>query len=279
MTTRTAPPADGVHPNIPEAEYRKWDAYNHSALCQFHRSAAHVREALDGVSEPTDAMEFGSAFHIAVLERERFASAVALEPKFAGTGSVAARKAWNDANAGRIVIPEAKAPTIAAMIAAVRSNPECRKLAATKGLAETCVVWTDKATGLRCKGRVDKWYKDFGLFADLKTTEDASERKFTRSVIDYWYWTQSEFYRMGFEALGYPVEGLILAVEKKPPHGVAVYSLSPWAEVARKQIRNWLAQAAVCEREGKWPGYTVGAVPIDVPNWLEKQWETFGGDE
>lgn len=271
---KPAPP-DGVYPNVPDSEYRQWDAINHSALCKFDHSAAHVYEALHGESEPTDAMEFGSAFHIAVLERERFASAVALEPKFTGTGSVAARKAWNDANAGRIVIPEAKAQTIAAMIAAVRANPECRKLAATPGLAETCIVWTDKATGLRCKGRVDKFYKDYGLFVDLKTTEDASERKFTRSVTDYWYWTQSEFYRMGFAALGYKVEGLILAVEKKPPHGVAVYSLLPWSEIAQKQIRNWLQQAAVCVRENKWPGYMVGAVPIGVPAWLERQWANF----
>jgi hypothetical protein len=35
----------------------------------------------------------------------------------------------------------------------------------------------------------------------------------------------------------------------------------------------------VCMKEGKWPGYTVGSVPIQCPAWLEKQWANFEGSE
>lgn len=274
---KIAPPADGIHTRVPFEVYRSWDAWNHSALSKFHLSAMHALAAYnEEAGEPTADQQLGSAIHVWILERDQYAAKVALQPQFSGEGSKAIKAAWEAANAHKIIIPSHRQADVEAVGRAIRANAQCRALAMNPGDPETAIVWTDKATGLRLKGRCDKWYGKHGLFLDLKSTRDASERKFTRSIVDYWYWTQAEFYRTGFAACGAADHrGLLLAVEKDRPYGVAIYAVDHWRELAGKQIRNWLSQAKVCQDAGKWPGFVEGIVQTQPPKWLEQSWANF----
>lgn len=268
------PPAPGIYPNTPMEVYQSWDCWNHSALSKFSLSAMHGNAARDGeYDDPTADMELGSAIHVWVLERENYDAKVARRPKFTGEGSRAVAADWESKHAGKHIIPNDRHADVVAVGEAIRRNEQCRRLAMNKGHVETCLVWKDERTGLLLKGRCDKWYPDYGLFLDLKSTKDASESKFTRSIVDYWYWTQAQMYREGFAALGYKDQrGLILAVEKEAPYGVAIYGLDHWRELAAKQLRLWLAQAAECEAKKVWPGYVEGIVQTMPPNWLEKKY-------
>ena len=67
-------PAVGVHPNVPIAEYHRWNAIGSTGLKHFKRSPAHYQAYLAEGSEDTPAMQMGRPFHAAVLEPDTFAS-------------------------------------------------------------------------------------------------------------------------------------------------------------------------------------------------------------
>jgi len=267
-------PEPGIYPNVPMSEYAAWDALNHSALRMFDHSPAHVRNVLDGGAfEATDSMEFGSAVHAWVLERERYADLVALRPEFVGTGSKGARAAWEAANAGKVQIPHDRQADVERIGRVIHADPNCRRLARNPGHRECCIVWDDN--GVRCKGRVDKFYHTLGMALDLKTTRDASPAKFAKSVVDFGYASQAAFYTRGLAALGVTLTKFyILAVENEAPFGAAVYTLDDeFMRIGRTQVTLWMQQAAACVKSGQWPGYPSGVVSLSPPAWWAKQWE------
>jgi hypothetical protein len=268
------PPEPGIYPNVPMSEYAAWDALNHSALKWFDHSPAHVKRVLDGAEfEPSDAMEFGSAVHAWVLERERYAEVVALRPDFEGKGSKAERAAWESTNAHKVQIPFDRQADVEAVGRVIMADPNCRRLARNPGHRECCLVWDDN--GVRCKGRCDKFYHTLGMALDLKTTKDASPTKFARGIVDYGYASQAAFYTRGLAALGVTLTKFyILAVENEAPFGAAVYTLDDeFMRIGRTQVALWMQQAAACFKSGEWPGYPSGVVSLSPPAWWAKQWE------
>src|SRR3546814_8878287 len=109
------------------------------------------------------------------------------------------------------------------MHTALMRDPEVAALFA-EGESEVTLRWVDEATGLRCKARADRWNRRRRYMADLKTTDDASERGFGRSVVNYGYDITHAHYCEGARACGEPVDKyLIVAQEKKAPYLAAVY--------------------------------------------------------
>src|SRR3546814_3281193 len=108
-----------------------------------------------------------------------------------------------------------------------------------EGDSEVTLRWTDEATGLQCKARADRWNRLRRYMADLKTTDDASERGFGRSVVKYGYDVTHAHYCEGARACGEPVDKyLIVAQEQKAPYLAAVYELDAAAESRGHDIRN-----------------------------------------
>src|SRR3546814_5242986 len=103
--------------------------------------------------------------------------------------------------------------------------------------------------------------------ADLKTTDDASERGFGRSVVNYGYDITHAHYCEGARACGEPVDKyLIVAQEKKAPYLAAVYELDAAAESRGYEIRNAGMQTMLgCLSTNTWPGYPRGAPPPRKP--------------
>ena len=122
---------------------------------------------------------------------------------------------------------------------------------------------------LRCKGRVDYYDPRGGVLADLKTTRDASEDAFSRSAWDYGYFRQLAFYAHALERLGFEVsEVLVIAAEKEPPYGVAVYAVEDQAlRAGWRQVEDLVAVYARCEATGVWPCYCEDAQPLTLPAW------------
>src|SRR3546814_20581738 len=91
-----------------------------------------------------------------------------------------------------------------------------------EGDSDVKLRWTDEATGLQCKARADRWNRLRRYRADLKTTDEASERGFGRSVVKYGYDVTHAHYCEGARACGEPVDKyLIVAQEKKAQIGRA----------------------------------------------------------
>ena len=141
-----------------------------------------------------------------------------------------------------------------------------------EGIAEKTIIWDDLATGAPCKARPDFVTQRMGstFIVDLKTTEDASPRGFSRSAYKYRYHVQAAFYLDGYEqAHGVTPEAFIfIAVEKNPPYLVACYIYGPEdLSLARETYRANLATYLECRNSNSWPGYPEIINPLELPNY------------
>lgn len=260
----------GIYENIPFADYLAIEAVNHSTLRRMGDSALHYSHAKAAPpTPPGDSMRIGSALHAWMLERERFAELVAIQPQFSGKGSVALREEWQAAHEGMTIIDGDEHAAVLGMGLAIGSHPEARKYAAKPGQREVVVVWIDEATGLKCKARCDKFFPTIGLGVDIKTTRDAGTDAFEKSIADYGYHTQLAFYRRGMRAATKgETEFVIVAVENTAPYGCAVYDVDQDAlKIGEKYCETWLARVAECQKSGEWPGYRQEVMTIGLPRW------------
>jgi hypothetical protein len=266
---------DGLHENLPLEVYheRILGVASKSALDLVRRSPLHYKSWVDGAtSEETEALHFGSALHCAQLEPERFARVYSAEPDFGDCRfkePKARRDQWRAENKESLKLSAREAADIRGMVASVRAHPVAGPML-EQGITEVTLKWRDQETGLTCKGRADHWGKGLSLCADLKSTVDASEYAFHRTIFKYGYDKQCAFYMDGFEACGEPLQYFIFcAVEKTPPYAVAVDSCTPEViDHARRQVRESMRRLADCLATGEFPGYSENIRNVYLPSWM-----------
>lgn len=199
---------------------------------------------------------------------------------------------WMQNNGHRTVLTHEQFEQLRNMRDAIMAHPAASRLLKAEGEAELSAYWMqpviDPKTGETigeqlCRVRPDYWRKD-GIIVDLKTTEDASEEEFARSIAKWAYHVQDDFYRQGiaqalrqgggFEDFAAPRAFLFIAVEKTAcvvdgqAKGVAVYSLDDESRaLGQMQWRGDLARYTQCQNSGEWPGYSPKIRQIKLPAW------------
>jgi hypothetical protein len=115
---------------------------------------------------------------------------------------------------------------------------------------------------------------------DLKTARDASPRGFTRSIADYGYDVQRQWYLDALNTVTGPMpagmepEMVFVAVEKDPPYLVGIYQLpSIWTAMGATKARKARQVYAECTESGIWPGYSTDVQLLSPPTWLIYQHE------
>lgn len=269
-----------ILPGTSWPQYTAIDAVNWSTLKHLAESPRHYRHALraDRAEEQTVALAKGSALHYAIFEPHRLDRDVAVWD--GGRRGTNAYKAWLADNAGKLEIGADAAGEVRAMAAAVRSHPAAGPLLAA-GEAEVAIRWTDPATGLRCKGRLD-WLNEHAdegriLLVDLKSTRSTHPRRFAAQAARLGYHEQLAFYRRGLRALfgeDRPIDVAIIAVESAAPFDVVVYELDDDALYpGDESVSELLAKLAVCVEANHWPGRAEEPLRLDLPAWV------FPGDD
>jgi exodeoxyribonuclease VIII len=260
------------------AEYHSHPAVSKSHLDQIAKSPLHYwARYLDPnreVPEPTAAMAIGSAVHTHVLELDQWDANYVVMPEGINKLTKAGKAEWEAFKAaanGRTVLSRSDADLVMRIGQAVLTHPAAAFLLSRPGKAETTHMWTDAETGLACKCRPD-WITDDGdLVVDLKTTQDASSREFANSCAKFRYHVQAGFYCDGLAKANAvePSEFIFIAVETKPPFGVAVYAASPEMKAAgRRRSQQDLAKLAECKAANSWPSYSTDIQPLDLPKWI-----------
>lgn len=266
--------APGLYPNIPADEYHRWPLASQTILTMLRdKSPAHVKHFRDNPPEPTPSQRLGAAVHMAVLQPDLFPKHYVRAPevdKRTRAGQVVWAAFLEEAG-GRIILTPDEWDRCMAMRAAVAAHPIARKL--LEGEAERSAIWRDPDTGVLCKGRFDEISRSVGAITDLKTTTDASPEAFSRAIYRYGYYLQAAHYLSGAKALGLPADFFVfIAVEKDPPHAVAVYHVRGDAiQAGLDELRSLLELYARCEATGEWPGYPAEAVEIDLPPWAYRE--------
>ena len=253
--------------------YRATEAVNWSTLREMQASPARYQWRLTHPPEETAAMRLGRATHTAVFEPDRLALEYAI-----WEGSRRAGPEWSDfaaANAMRTILKLDEYETALAIRDAVRANRDARRLLRS-GQAEVSLEWTDKATGIVCKARLD-WLSP-GRIVELKTTKSIDAHEWERTFAASLYHGQLAFYARGLAAQGRrraAPSAYVIAVENTPPFEVGVFEVGEdelWAgEVIVERL---LARLAECRAAGKWPGRYDGVQRLRLPAWAYPADET-----
>lgn len=260
---------------MPMAEYQAEHGVSQSRLKLLRQSPLHLRHAIDNPEEPTDAMILGNLEHLLVLEPSLFAKAFWSRPvtykndkgeekPWHGASNVC--KTWLKAHADRPVISSENEDRLLGMADAIRAHPAAAA-ALLEGLPEQALFCEDAETGLQIKCRAD-WMTG-NSFVDPKTCLDASPAGFAKVVANLGYHIQAAFSLDIAKVLSLGKECfLFIAVEKDPPHAVAVYQLDEASiEYGRQEYRRLLNIYLDCVSTNQWPGYSSEIVPLSIPRW------------
>lgn len=228
-------------------------------------------------------LDFGRVAHARVLGKGSDIVVVL------GTGKD--RNAWNT-NESKANVAKARAAgknpiklrdnqAINEMADRLRQHELAGPLLARPGRHEQVGVWRDPTTGVWCRLMAD-FLPDVArgarlICVDYKTTIDASPGGFAKSMANYGYDQQGDWYTAGLHALDprdeYP-QFVLIAQEKTPPYAVTVNYLNEQA-LARGHHRNRRARElyAACAASGRWPGYPAEPVELHLPAYAARQFE------
>ena len=284
-------PAGQILLGVPAEEYQRRElGVATSGVLQRLRTKtpAHIKAWVSQQDEETPAKAFGKAYHCAVFEPEVFAATYckppvnpprdlrylrdAKRPGESTLESIAFWDAWDAEHAGRIQLSQDFFELIEEMLAGLRSNPLVNNLLFVEGgNNEVTMRWTDAATDVPCKARADRWLRKMRVMVDLKSTDDASEEAFRRSVDKFGYHIQHAHYSEGAMACGEPLdEYLIVAQEKDAPYLARVFRVDAAAEARGFELRERGLQILKrCREANEWPGY-VGITELSLPPWALK---------
>lgn len=289
-------PAAGIHPGVPFHVYAQWDAVNHSLLKHFERSPLHAKHAIENPREQTQALLMGHALHVATFEPARFAEEFCIIPEF-NCSTTVGKEGFRNCIANMIgrdlseaetklrkeellelgklegrktILDEGDFAELQGMGTAIRSSRVASHYVNAPGQCEVSCLWKDDSTGLLCKGRFDKLIPR--VIVELKSCRNAKAGPFGRDCANFFYHAQAAHY-----VAGHPEGGqkhVIIAVESKPPHGVAVYSLSARDLQSGELLRRrWLNDYADAVATGEWPGYPDEVLELELPGWAQQQEE------
>ncbi len=273
-------------PGMLYAEYAKVDALNASLLKQMHRSPAHAKAWLDNREldeETTEALEFGSAFHAALLEPQRFREFMVVRPKFdrrTKLGKQLDIEFEYSLPINAIVVKEKWLEQITGMLNSLLFHPLASQLL-TEGVRETCLFWNDEKTQVPCKARFD-FVSSGGIPIDIKTTIDAQHETASRHIFseDRLYWLQAGHYAAGAKATKVCMSDsfIFIFIEKKPPYALSIKSFEgPDLEVAMIHRDRLVKKYKQAVETGIWDGYPVNpSLAVTSGDWFFKK---YGGDE
>lgn len=258
------------------SDYFKQPGHNWSLIKAMDDSALAYHHALTNPREDTAALALGRVVHSLVFEPET------LDTDYAVFDGPARRgkewEAFKAANEGRTIFKTDEIAEARAMAAAIRANPLVQPYLKAAGQFERVVSWTDPATGLFAKAKMDWIIPSQRILIDLKTTKSIAPRRFAADVARYKYHGQMAHYSNGCEyGLGWrPDRVILIAVEKSAPYDVAVYEMDDAGKECGKELAaTLLGRIKWCEERNVWPGAqfdwdtrTLTETTLELPGWL-----------
>ena len=273
---------NGFYRNLPEKEYHASEGVSKSDMNQILRSPAHWKSP-----DPpdTEAMEFGSAMHPGILEPDRFKKEFVVYPANclvgSGEGQRSRKKDFDDAvaaNKQTVIKPDCM-DQITAMKDAILLNPDVKELQLLEGgESELSAYYHDTDFEVLTRIRIDYLNPNTHRLADVKSTTDAREHKFTGIAYDKGYQIQAGHYLYTTTRLTNVThdEFYFIAVERPKVKGQYVGVMVYRAD--NEMITNGLLQRSraltiykECVKADQWSGYPPGVRPLSLPGWVRRK--------
>lgn len=260
--------------DLPENEYHARPELSSTGARRILDSPARFRYWADNPQPPKTAFDIGHAAHTKILGTG--ASIVVIpDEHLTDSGNVstkAATREWlqEQRDAGLTPIGRADAERVDAMAEAVLMDKDAR--AVLERITGREVSIFTEVDGVAVRARFDMYDGMHG--GDLKTTRDASPRGFNRSIGNYGYHIQQEWYSDAHQAeTGRRLQSFkFVVVEVAPPHLVGVYELDfGWTQKASEDVKLARDTYRHCVARDEWPGY--GASTLIAPTWIVMEGE------
>ena len=271
---------------LSNAEYHALDYVSKSHLDLVDKSPYHYWDRYINpdrvIPEPTKQMIIGSAFHSLVLEPDVFETEFIVEavdapkrptatqrnakkPSNQTLDAIAFWESFDNKAKGKTILSLEDIERLTIMKQRIVEHPAASTILNLSGVAEQSYQWKDEKTGELCKSRPDFHTDDGTLIVDLKTTSDASELGFQKSVHNFRYHVQAGFY---LRSIKEAQQFVFIAVETKPPYLVAVYNASTDMINAGNRVADKnLETLANCRKSGKWLGYSEEITTLELPRF------------
>jgi hypothetical protein len=267
QTTAIAP---GAYEGMSFDEYAAAPGMNGSKIVYMRRSPMYYRWMATHPSPETDALKLGKIVHRMVLEPT-------LVDDVAVWGRLPEQKVrrghhWDEfcqRNQDRVILTKDEAEYTTGAARAALSNAPIRKYANAEGPTEVSLFWDDPRTGLRFKARLDKIIPETHTIPDLKTTRDATPRRFQSQAYDLGYFVKMAHYWDGYRTLiGREPSLKLLALEARPPYESAVFDIPRDVVLMALDERNDLVdRIEECEKRSEWPAAQQDEVTLEYPTW------------
>ncbi len=233
-----------IHRNITRAEYEALPGINWSSLKAGNgRRGAHIRARKNFPQRDSQALKFGRAFHMLVLQPELFESDFSV-----------------------VAGPKTTTKPDAVTEEDMRKLSGMREAWVELGLSvtdpETALTWT--YGGVECKGMIDGLIEG-GLF-DLKSTTNAEPSAFAAECFKFLYHGQCAWYMEGLRKNGIQPRGArIVAIEKEEPFASADFTLDDkWLDMGA-ELCDALLELYTDEEPA-----TYGRSRLMVPEWADR---------
>lgn len=260
---------------MPAHEYHAdRDALSCSLLKPLLTSPAHFQSGLVAADRVSRARDFGSLVHLLLLQPRAAAQELAVYPGIADRSAAFAE--FEARHCDRLVVDEptfAHGRRVAQKVAATTYKGRPLQRFIEEAITEATVYFTEPATGLRMRIRMDAYHPEFTF--DLKTSRHAMQRAFARDAVEKDYDLQAYMYSLGrclYEGRTQPVPFVFIVAENTMPHSVS--TLEAGDTFMGNGARKFQACAAAfkaCTQTGLWPDLGADAVMELEP------WQQFGG--
>jgi len=282
--------------SMPDEEYHSHPALSYSSakLLLPPSTPAHYKQDLDHGRAPKREFDLGHAVHKLVLGKgaEIVDIRVPYDAKHERAGQIrddymtkAAQQARDEAyDAGKVPLLPKERAAAEAMAAAVRAHPLAGRLF-TRGRPEVSMFWTDDATGVPMRGRLD-YLRDLEpgrplVAVDLKSKDGSIHTSVLGKVMDeFRYFMQNGNYVDGLRACGLvPPEGVaffFVFVEVKPPHAVNVVDVDDEdIHLGRAMMRRAAEIYRDCTASGVWPAHPIEVNRVSLPPYARRRIEEY----
>jgi exodeoxyribonuclease VIII len=272
---------EAIRPGIPMEDYLALDAIGHSDLEALSLSPADAYLGMteeEDSSSYSDARDFGTAIHLALLEPALYPKRVGfLPPTFNGRTKDGQALKKQMESTYEVVLKAEREDNIRTILQNVKNCPPFANILSLPGEAEMTATVQDPETGVMCKCRPDRLLPGERILFDLKTTRAKTKRQFAKQSFDLGYDRKMAYYLRLLRWLrekgkthaeyDYAVIG---AVQNSGAFNVGIFVLTPEdLETAWQSLRPLLNRAATCVETGYWPGWDSEPTTLNYEKWMK----------
>lgn len=273
----------GLLLGVPEEQYHdRWEVSQSDLKTLLQGSPLHFWHAKFAENrirtQRTEAMTIGAMVDCLTFEPDEFGKRFQVAPEGLDARTKAGKAQLEElaeSRGDRELVKYEHFLTAKATAGAIFEHPVARGLLKPgAGISQATITWTDRVTGIVCRGRPDRIIPGRAVI-DLKKARSGRPNDFSRQAFSLGYHVQAGFYLDGLAECGLADYSdadqwpwIWVAIEDKPPHAAAVYTAKPsWVELGRQTYRKALDTIAECMRKNHWPSYTETILELDAPRW------------